>query len=463
MKNHKIHKGSKLIALLTIITFFNACEKRSDWLSAKPIKDVVAPETSADFQALLDNTDTFNKYYATAGLVGTDNIVLNESDYAASQEVVKNLYTWNNDPLQSFGYGTWSVPYKSIAYANLVLEGLSKLKIQDPSLNNIKGQALFYRALNYYNLARLYCKAYTNDAPKDLGLPLRLESDVNVIVQRASLEKTYLQIIRDADEASKLLNATQPYLQRPISAAAYALLSKCYLTMGNYNDAELYATKCLNLKPQLLDYNSSAVNLNSSFRFSSYGKGNPEVLLYAEGGLYAEVAPGGIGGNVSPELYQMYNDNDIRKYAFYEFSSQGVKFKGSYTGLETNFCGLAVNEVYLIRAECLARKGNTESAIADLNSLLVKRYKTGTFVPYVANTPDQALRLVLEERRKELPFVGDSRWEDLKRLNKEHSFQITITHEANGMTYQLNPNDKRYVLPIPTEEIQISGIQQNYR
>ncbi len=131
--------------------------------------------------------------------------------------------------------------------------------------------------------------------------------------------------------------------------------------------------------------------------------------------------------------------------------------------IRINFCGLAANEMYLIRAECLARQGNKEAALSDLNALLRKRFKTGTFTDLGAASVLDALTLVLSERRKELPFTGNIRWEDLRRLNKEANFRRTLTRIVSGNTYTLLPNDARYVLPIPQVEIEITGLTQNER
>ena len=94
--------------------------------------------------------------------------------------------------------------------------------------------------------------------------------------------------------------------------------------------------------------------------------------------------------------------------------------------------------------------------------MIVKRWKTGTFTPLAAGSMQDALILILRERRKELVF-RDLRWTDLKRLNKETAFQQTIKRKINGQEYILLPNDNRYALPIPQSVISISGIQQNPR
>jgi hypothetical protein len=57
---------------------------------------------------------------------------------------------------------------------------------------------------------------------------------------------------------------------------------------------------------------------------------------------------------------------------------------------------------FLIGAECAARLGDKEKSLEMLNSLLIKRYKIGKYKPLMANSDQEALDLVLRERRKEL-------------------------------------------------------------
>ena len=125
------------------------------------------------------------------------------------------------------------------------------------------------------------------------------------------------------------------------------------------------------------------------------------------------------------------------------------------------FGGLATDEVYLIKAECLARKGQVSESISVLNQLLIKRWKTGTFIPLTAINAQDALSKILTERRKELVFRG-IRWTDLKRLNRENA-NISLTRTLNGQTFTLLPNELRYVFPIPDDELSQSNIQQNPR
>jgi hypothetical protein len=159
-------------------------------------------------------------------------------------------------------------------------------------------------------------------------------------------------------------------------------------------------------------------------------------------------------------LYRSYESNDLRRSAYFKVAADGTTtFKGSYTGSSKLFSGIAMDELYLMRAECNVRMGNLEAGMADLNHLLGYRYKAGTFIPYVIKNKTEALALILKERRKELLYRG-LRWMDLKRLNAEGR-EILITRKLNGQLITLQPNSNAYALPLPEDIIRLTGMQQN--
>jgi hypothetical protein len=90
---------------------------------------------------------------------------------------------------------------------------------------------------------------------------------------------------------------------------------------------------------------------------------------------------------------------------------------------------------------------------------MVKRWESGTFVPFTASAPAEALNIILTERRKELIDRG-LRWIDLKRFNLEGA-NIVLTREMKGETYTLQPNANYYALPLPADIIKATGIPQN--
>ncbi|KKX49153.1 RagB/SusD family nutrient uptake outer membrane protein [Sphingobacterium sp. IITKGP-BTPF85] len=138
-----------------------------------------------------------------------------------------------------------------------------------------------------------------------------------------------------------------------------------------------------------------------------------------------------------------------------------INFKGQYTGSNNLFGGIATDEMYLVRAECLAREGKIAEALADINLLLSKRYKSTSFMPLSETNISNLLDLILLERRKELLFRG-LRWMDIKRLNLEGRMISLIREGADGKV-ELKPNDNRFAIPLPEDIIRLAGVEQNPR
>lgn len=443
-----------------------ACSKQDRFLDIKSNKADVIPSSLKDYQAMLDNDNVMNSNYPSLGDLASDNYyVINTTWEAARTAQERNAYLWATEIYNGEPGFDWQYLYQQAAYANIVLEGLTKIELtrQNKSdWNTAWGAALFYRASAFYNLAQVFAKPYTPASANDPGIPLRLTSDVNILSPRATLQQTYDQIISDLKAADTLLPALPAYKTRPGKTAAKALMARVYLNMANYTTAAQYATEALALFNTLIDYNT--LNPAAVISFPAYQNNNPEVIFYATSISFGITSYNNLKADTL--LYRSYASNDLRKTIFYKDNGvNGIAFKGDYTGniIPSKFSGLATNELLLTRAECYARQGNTSAALADLNKLLIKRWKTGTFIPVTATDAGNALSIILTERRKELPFTGNRRWEDLRRLNQEPLFAKTLTRTLNGQTYTLPPGNNRYVYPIPDKEIMLNGIQQNVR
>lgn len=331
-------------------------------------------------------------------------------------------------------------------------------------MERFNGGALFFRAYNYFDLAQGWCKEYNKQtASTDLGLPLKLRVDVTEKITRASVQQTYDQIITDLTEAKKILPVKVAFKTQPSKAAASALLARIYLAMENYELAYAEANTALQVINTLLDYNT--LNPAAAIPFSALLLNNPEIIFYCATATWAPINNANL--KVAPTLYGSYATDDLRRTILYQNNgaTNGISFKGYYSGLSSiHFSGLATNELYLIRSESAARIGKLSFALEDINSLLSKRWNNNsTYIPFSTVDGGQALIKILEERRKELPFTANLRWSDLRRLNKDSRFAITLTRNLNDKAYTLPPNDKRYVLPIPEIEVKLSGIQQNER
>ncbi|TCC98344.1 RagB/SusD family nutrient uptake outer membrane protein [Pedobacter hiemivivus] len=445
---------------IVLVLLFQSCGKT--WLEAKPDKSLVVPNSIKDFQALLDNTSQVFNINQASGLseIGAGDFYISFLGWQSLFNVQeKSAYIWA--PTAGFYNGEqsldWSSAYQRVLNTNVILEGIEKVRpgmTEQQDWNNVKGGALFFRAFDFFNLAQEYCVVYNSStANADLGLPLRLEYDVNIKVKRSNLQQTYDRIIADLKEAANLLGIRPQYKTRPSKEAAYALLARTYLAMENYEQAGVYADLALQIQSDLMDY----TKLNSAALFP-IARFNAEVIFHSTFtyGIFNTTRL-----TVVPELYNDYAIGDCRRSVFFTTNANGMTFKGSYNGDKLLFGGLATDEMYLIRSECNARNGKPGLALEDLNHLRRSRWN-GIYLDLISTNPNTVLEYILKERRKELVFRG-IRWSDLRRLNRDPRFAVTLTRVLNGISYNLQPNDKRYVFPIDEEEIQLGGIQQNER
>jgi starch-binding outer membrane protein, SusD/RagB family len=441
------------------LIFCSSC-KKSLYLDASPNNALVIPQTLSDYQAILDNDQNMNGTAALGNGVVPEFEFVGCDDYYTTYDLsslgqsFENMYIWNDD-IYSINVPDWSFIYRSVFYANEVLDGIPSVSIttkDQQEYNNLRGSALFYRAHAFYHAAQVYAPVFdSTTAVKDYGICLRLTSDINEPIFRASVKDTYLRIIEDLKESLLLLPQTPLYKTRPSKPASYALLAKVYLSIRDYNNSFLYADSCLQTYNKLIDYNT--VPNNTASATPSFARFNDEVIFQA---LINSSPLMSLGvANVDTTLYNSYDSNDLRKSLFFlngtDFGLSGYFFAGSYDGSYSNFAGLSTDETYLIRAEGYARQGNLLASMNDLTTLLQNRWVTGTFIPLTASSSSDALNKVLLERRKELLFRG-TRWMDLRRLNKE-SENISIIRLLNGQTYTLKPNSAYYTYLIPPDVI----------
>ncbi|SMC90238.1 SusD family protein [Pedobacter nyackensis] len=455
----KMRGKLRYLHIVGLLLILQSCGK--DWLEAKPDKGLIVAGSIKDYQALLDNSGLFNNFQAVGlGEIGAGDFYITPSAWGALFNVQeRSAYIW--EQTSNFYKGErssdWENAYKRILNANIVLEGIEKVKPagnEQQEWKNVKGSALFFRAFDFYNLAQEYCMAYRPaTAIKDLGLPLRLESDVNVNVKRSNLLQTYDQIIADLKIAAGLLGTRPLYKTRPSKEAVYALMARTYLSMENYDEAGVYANLALQIQSDLMDY--AKINNVGTYPISRF---NSEVIFHStfSYGIFNISRL-----TVEPALYGDYALADYRRSLFFTTNANGMTFRGNYGNDKNLFGGLATDELYLIRAECNARKGKTLLALADLNLLRRNRWK-GNYQDLESIDPEVVLGYVLKERRKELLFRG-LRWSDLRRLNRDNRFAVTLNRTLNANTYTLQPNDGRYVFPIDEEELRLSGIEQNLR
>ena len=452
----------QVIYYLMIFLLFLFFSCRKSFLDKIPDKSLTVPTTLQELQQLLDN-DLMITGNPCIGEVSSDDYYLPLNAWNQQPPTVRNAYLWQKDIFSGSTSDDWNSAYRQVYYANVVLEQLTKITVtagDSTHFKTVKGSALLFRGNAFFNLLQLFAQPFQKDSASQLpGVPLRLSSDPSAKLSRASLADCYSQVVTDLTAASTLLGQTNIITpNRPSKSSALGLLARCHLVMGGYQDALYYADKALDIQHELMDYNDFDTTALLTFSYPT----NSEVYYQAYLITYYLFTYPGSGSIVDSTLLKLYDTNDLRRKLFFTDTNGGIFFKGSYASSYSLFGGPAADEMFLIRAECSARLGNIQSALDDLNTLLLKRFKTGTYKPLTASSATDALKIVLAERRKELCFRG-LRWMDLRRLNKETIFQTTLTRVLDSKVYTLSPNDLKYTLPIPDDEIRLGGLTQNPR
>jgi tetratricopeptide repeat protein len=459
------------ILAICVVVMLTGC---NDYLDIKP-KGEKIPKTVTDYETLL-NYESVQKVSDTYPTYLTDDVYLPDVAQGTAtpglnsvDQSILNLYLFKKDVFgEAQDDGFWFASYNRIYYYNTVIDNI--MDAEGPSeqqKHSIRAEALISRALEYLYLVNGYAKHYdVRTAETDPGVPLILDEDISKKdLVRASVKDVYAQIQSDLQAALPNLPA-QPKGNafRASKAAGYGILAKMYLYMGNYTEALKAANEVLEINNSLLDLKKYAVVKVQS----SIGRTNVPQDIDNPENIYIKFAPYvyGLSSKVfgSDELISLFSEDDMRLQVYFTKNFRNIP-TDKYVWAPYLRANLAVSspEIYLIAAECEAREGSIERAIALINKLRDNRIKNNTDI--VATDRNDALQKVLEERRRELAMSGMVRYIDLKRLNQESQFAKTVTHVTGEGTFSLEPNSPLYVLPIPAKVMRFNknSMKQNER
>ena len=464
-------KNVTTILAICVVVMLTGC---NDYLDIKP-KGEKIPTTVSDYETLL-NYESVQKVSDTYPAYLTDDVFLPDVAEGTAtpglnsvDQSIRNLYLFKKEVFgDAQDDGFWFASYNRIYYYNTVIDNIMDADGSDEQQKlSIRAEALISRALEYLYLVNGYAKYYdVRTAESDPGVPLILDEDIskkNLV--RASVKDVYAQIQSDLQTALPNLPVqAKGNAFRASKAAGYGVLAKMYLYMGNYTEALKAANAVLEINNSLLDLKKYAVVKAQS----SIGRTNVPQDIDNPENIYIKFAPYvyGLSSKVfgSDELISLFSEDDMRLQVYFTKNFRNIP-TDKYVWAPYLRANLAVSspEIYLIAAECEAREGSIERAIALINKLRDNRIKNNTDI--VATDRNDALQKVLEERRRELAMSGMVRYIDLKRLNQESQFAKTVTHVTGEGTFSLEPNSPLYVLPIPAKVMRFNknSMKQNER
>ena len=358
---------------------------------------------------------------------------------------------------------TWTDCYLGIQRCNIVLNRISDIDMDAETKKQRIGEALFLRALTYFNLVRIWG-----------GVPIVLNEIEDPIEAfnhgRVSADEVYNRIIADLDNAITNLSGIKNSNGRADWGACKALLAKVYLTQGEFSKSSEILSEIIDSKQYKLLENYSDIfdvkNKNHEesifevqYLAGGYGEGSSYANNFAPSGDNSVI--GGVGvanGDNEPtqELTNLFSQEDSRITASIDTSDNGQLFTPKFNDIpfqqddaNNNFIVLRYADVLLMYAEALNEISYEVNgdAFKYLNQV---RKRAGVDTLNQITTANQELfrKAVAKERRLELAFENH-RWFDLVRTGNA----IEVMNSANSPHGNLNVQEYQLLFPIPQPQI----------
>lgn len=390
----------------------------------------------------------------------------------------------------------WNREYSNIFTANTIINNVDKVEGNFPEKIMVKCNAHFLRAYSYFTLAQYYCLPYCEANKNALGLPKRLNTNFEEEINRIPLDDVYKLIFSDIESADEILDEAvdSKFPWRISKATINALLARIYMVMGNYKDALINAEKALAGAPELLDFNQ--LDYAPVTPYPEDGDMPQQDIYNCETSLWNKVKYLHWQEFIYPriiymptqwyipsdDLVNLYDHDNDRRFLLFFVEHGNRRMYVPHEAYRYNqfddgryiISGLTTAEMLLIKAEAEIRLNKWQDGLKTLDILRNKRYNTGTYVPLTASNQNEALKIVLEERRREMPF--SSRVSDIKRysVNELPDDDVTVVKDFfeistsevftdKPKTYTIPANSSLWAMPINDIEISASNnaIQQN--
>lgn len=372
----------------------------------------------------------------------------------------QGYYDWTGPSTtgSSESTNTWYLAYKLVNGANLILANIGKATGSPNELAQIKGEAYAYRAWAYFRLAQFYCKPFaaglSNPGVPIYTTPSTAERTGN---PRGNVGDVYSRMTVDIDSAIALMQlaggaatpfgGNKSYISLPV---AYGIHAEISLQTEKWAEAADYADKAITKfgAANLMDsttYASSGFRAGSNpeFMWASQASATQSTDLsissyvsFVDGTSGATYAGAGEFKAMPKYLYDKYPTSDVRRTNFYSATPPGVsgtikfflqrKFTlrtATPTDWNFDFLYMRLGEMYLIKAEGLAKSGNDGGATTALETLIKRRNPAYTFAGsayFTGSIPGGSTKLLEEiylQRRLELWLEGKG-FNDLKRLGR---------------------------------------------
>ncbi|MEK7253323.1 MAG: RagB/SusD family nutrient uptake outer membrane protein [Bacteroidota bacterium] len=485
----------KWLPCLLIVFLATACEK--DFLDRKP-KGQLTFDTyfeTADHAVWATNAvyQNFRSWEMSAfPWIGITDIISDDADKGSTPNDALYLLEVDDftfDATNAVFGDSWRGSYHTIFRANLAIENIPKIDMDEALKNRLVGENKFLRALVYLRLVQWY---------GDIPIITRPLNEGEYFTQeRRPAGEVYNLIEQDLLDAIAVLPEKSEYadtdLGRATKGAAKGILAKLYMVKHDFASAE----------PHLLDViNSGEYSLLARYGDNFLPEGeNAEESVFEIGAVAVQAAVAGSGASPynmiqgvrgvpnlgwgfnrpSDNLIAAYEPGDPRRQATVLYEGEPLpdgstivednpdlldgRFNQKawvppHAGLQDNGPGnlriLRYADILLLAAEALNENGKPAEALTYLNLVRKRARGTNNFIlPDITTTDQTELReIIRHERRVELA-MEQHRWFDLVRWGT-----AAQAMRPAGKNFVAG---KHELLPVPQAEIDLSNgrLQQN--
>lgn len=349
----------------------------------------------------------------------------------------------------------WANFNNNVYRCNLLLDQIDGANFAENLKKQYKGEAMFIRALNYFNMYRIW-----GGVPATKHVVSAAEA---LKVARYSDEQMFDLIAGDLKEIVDNNYLPETYssadMGRATSGAAKALLGKVYLTFHKWNEAKDVLSQLIG-KYQLVSPIAQVFDVDN--------KNNNEIIfavhfnkeIEGEGHSYwYNLTNASDDTNQTSSLLNTFPTGDARKDLItYVQVEKNVRLMNKFYDTKSSTFKTVGNDQILLRyADVLLMYAEALNEIlydASEGSLALKylnavRQRAGISNLTVKQLPTQEKfrKGILVERQREFPYEGQ-RWFDLVRMG----FAKSVMAE-NGVEIK----DYQLLFPIPQQEIEKVG------
>ena len=450
-------KNNFKLSIIGALSLFliTSCEKNLDINPTQSIDETQALLTSSDVEAALvgaysdlGDADSYGgALFVRSELLGNSP---NEINWSGTYQTMTQIFNKQIPVDNSDVSATWTDAYQTINDVNNVLDAIDI--VLETKKDRVEGEAKFIRGSLYFDLVKLYAKAWNDGDPTaNDGVPLVLEPTRAPLGDkdqkaRAKVSEVYAQVIADLTSAEELLPDDNGFFASKYAAAA--MLARVYLQKGDYTNAAAAASRVIESGVFGLTQTYAEAfpydDLNSSSVIGNTTEDVFAMQVTATQGIndfntyFSPIGRGDI--DINQDYLDQFEAGDDRLNMYYDDGSiRTGKFDMFYSAVHI----IRLAEMYLTRAEANFREG-TEVGAAPVDDINTIRERVN-LPDYDA--ADLTLDLILTERNHELAFEGQT-LSDKKRTQTD----------VGSIPW----NSPKLIFPIPDRERKVNpNLTQN--